>query len=63
MSLTPRQREVVQLLCDEGLNTKHIARRLGIVPPVVSNHLLAIRQANGLRNVAQIGMAWQRAKQ
>lgn len=63
MSLIPRQREIVQLLCDEGLNTKHIARRLGIVPPVVSNHLLAVRLANGLRNVAQIGMAWERERQ
>lgn len=58
MSLTPRQRQVVELLCNEGLNTKQIARRLGIVPPVVSNHLLAVRQQNGLRNVAQIGMAY-----
>ncbi len=60
MSLTNRQREVVTLLC-EGLNTKQIARRLGVVPAVVSNHLLAVRKANGLRNVAQIGMAAQRA--
>ncbi len=55
MSLTHRQREVVQLLC-QGLNTKQIARTLGIVPAVVSNHLAAIRKANGLRNSAQIGM-------
>lgn len=60
MSLTPRQRQVVELLCS-GLNTKQIARRLGIVPPVVSNHLLAVRQQNGLKNVAQIGMAAERA--
>ena len=60
MSLTPRQRQIVTMLCDEGLNTKQIARRLGIVPPVVSNHLLAVRHQNGLRNVAQIGMAWQK---
>ena len=55
MSLTNRQREVVQLLC-QGMNTKQIARRLGIVPAVVSNHLAAIRRANGLTNSAQIGM-------
>ena len=60
MSLTNRQREIVTLLC-EGLNTKQIARRLGVVPAVVSNHLLAVRKANGLKNVAQIGMAAQRA--
>lgn len=60
MSLTNRQREVVTLLC-EGLTTKQIARRLGIVPAVVSNHLLAVRKANGLKNIAQIGMAAQRA--
>jgi DNA-binding CsgD family transcriptional regulator len=59
LSLTPRQREIVELLCS-GLNTKQIARKLSIVPPVVSNHLLAVRQANGLRNVAQIAMAAQR---
>jgi DNA-binding NarL/FixJ family response regulator len=55
MSLTNRQREVVQLLC-QGLNTKQIARRLGVVPAVVSNHLAAVRRANGLANSAQIGM-------
>ena len=60
MSLTRRQLEVVTLLC-EGLNTKQIARRLGVVPAVVSNHLLAVRRANGLKNVAQIGMAAERA--
>lgn len=60
MSLTNRQREVVTLLC-EGLNTKQIARRLGVVPAVVSNHLLAVRKANNLKNVAQIGMAAQLA--
>jgi DNA-binding NarL/FixJ family response regulator len=60
VSLTNRQREVVTLLC-EGLNTKQIARRLGVVPAVVSNHLLAVRKANGLKNIAQIGMAAQRA--
>jgi DNA-binding CsgD family transcriptional regulator len=51
---------VVTLLC-EGLNTKQIARQLGIAPPVVSNHLLAVRKANGLKNVAQIGIAAERA--
>lgn len=60
VSLTRRQLEVVTLLC-EGLNTKQIARRLGVVPAVVSNHLLAVRKANGLKNVAQIGMAAERA--
>jgi DNA-binding NarL/FixJ family response regulator len=60
VSLTNRQREVVTLLC-EGLNTKQIAHRLGVVPAVVSNHLLAVRRANGLRNIAQIGMAAQQA--
>jgi two-component system, NarL family, response regulator DegU len=60
VSLTHRQREVVTLLC-EGLNTKQIARRLGVVPAVVSNHLLAVRRANGLKNTAQIGMAAERA--
>ena len=60
MSLTHRQREIVTLLC-EGLNTKQIARRLGVVPAVVSNHLLAVRKANGLKNTAQIGMAAERS--
>lgn len=60
MSLTNRQREIVTLLC-EGLNTKQIAHRLGVVPAVVSNHLLAVRRANGLKNTAQIGMAAQQA--
>jgi DNA-binding NarL/FixJ family response regulator len=60
VSLTNRQREVIALLC-EGLNTKQIARRLGVVPAVISNHLLAVRRANGLKNTAQIGMAAERA--
>ena len=55
MSLTNRQREVVQLLC-QGFNTKQIARQLGVVPAVISNHLAAVRRANGLKNSAQIGI-------
>jgi DNA-binding CsgD family transcriptional regulator len=60
MSLTGRQREVVIRLC-RGLTTKQIARELGVVPPVVSNHLRSIRLANGLKNVAQIGICAERA--
>ncbi len=42
--MTPRQREVLALLC-EGLTNKHIARRLNIAGGTVKVHISAILRA------------------
>ena len=43
--LTPREREVVDLLAD-GLEYKQIAERLNISPNTVNNHLAHVRESS-----------------
>ena len=50
-SLSTRQRQVLQLLA-EGLNTKTIARRLGISVKTVETHRTSIKERLGIRDVA-----------
>lgn len=47
--LTEREREVVQEVC-KGLSFKAIARKTGIAPSTVSNHLYRIYRKLGIRN-------------
>ncbi len=42
--LTPRQRECVRLLYQEGVSQKEIAARLGLQPATVSKHLKRARE-------------------
>ena len=51
--LTPREREVLQLLA-EGNSTKQIAQRLFISPKTVEVHRLKIMDKLNLNNVAQL---------
>lgn len=46
-SLTPREREIVSLIA-EGLRNDEIARRLGITPKTVKNHLTALFEKVGV---------------
>lgn len=46
-TLTPRELEVLRLLC-EGHSNKDIARRLGIAEPTVRAHLAAVFRALGV---------------
>jgi DNA-binding NarL/FixJ family response regulator len=57
--LTPRQREVVDLLV-AGLSNKEIAARLGISPKTVMHHTTAIYQALGVRGRAEAAVAFVR---
>jgi len=52
-SLTPRQREVVQLLA-EGLAMKEVADRLDITPRTVAFHKYTVMNAFGLRTSADL---------
>ena len=45
MALPPRQKEVILLHCDQGLNIRETARALGISPPAVINRLNKARTA------------------
>jgi DNA-binding CsgD family transcriptional regulator len=47
--LTPRQREVLQLLA-QGYETDEIARRLGIALDTARNHIRAVRRRLGARS-------------
>jgi len=51
--LTPREREVLQLLA-EGNSTKQIGQRLFISPKTVEVHRLKIMDKLNLNNVAQL---------
>jgi DNA-binding NarL/FixJ family response regulator len=52
--LTPRQREVLQLLA-EGLQVKEIGVRLHVSPRTVEFHKYRIMDELGLRTVAELG--------
>jgi DNA-binding NarL/FixJ family response regulator len=47
--LTPREREVVRLVC-QGLKNKQIAANLGITPGTVKVHLMHIFEKTGLKD-------------
>ncbi len=51
--LTPRQREVLQLLA-QGLTMKEIAAELGISPATVADHKYAMMQALGVGTSAEL---------
>jgi DNA-binding CsgD family transcriptional regulator len=51
--LTPREREVLQLMA-EGHSTKQIARRLHISPKTVEAHRLKVMNKLDIDNVAQL---------
>lgn len=52
-ALTPRQREVLQMLA-EGRSVKEIAARLAVSPKTVEFHKNRIRQHTGIRSVAEL---------
>lgn len=51
--LTPRQREVLQLIA-EGRNTKAIARRLGIGVKTVESHRMQLMARLGVRTIPEL---------
>ena len=52
-ALTPRERQVVQLVA-QGLSSKEIATRLGLSAKTVANHRLSIMTKLGIHNVAAV---------
>jgi DNA-binding NarL/FixJ family response regulator len=51
--LTPREREIVQLLA-EGSGTKEIARRLGVGTETVRTHRAAVMKKLGVHSVVEV---------
>lgn len=49
MRLTPRERDVVRLIC-QGMKNKQIAANLGITPGTVKVHLMHIFEKTGLKD-------------
>lgn len=59
INLTPRQREVLQLLC-EGLCNKHICRRLGLAVPTVKSHVAGVfRGLNVSTRLEAVAVAYE----
>jgi DNA-binding CsgD family transcriptional regulator len=54
--LTPRQREVLDLIANRGLSNKQIARVLGISESTVKIHVSAIMKAYCVRNRTQLAL-------
>ena len=52
-AITPREREVLQLLA-QGFNTKKIATSLGVSPKTVETHRLHLKQRLDLHTVAEL---------
>ena len=52
-SVTKRQREVLQLVCD-GRRTKEIAHQLGISPRTVEHHKYAMMHQLNMRTTAEL---------
>jgi DNA-binding CsgD family transcriptional regulator len=52
-ALSPREREVLELICD-GLVPKQIARRLGISAGQIYDHQAHMRKKTGVRTTAQL---------
>ncbi|MGF6289642.1 response regulator transcription factor [Paraburkholderia youngii] len=59
--LTEREREVAHCVAS-GLTHKEVARRMGIAPATVRNHLQAIHRRVGARNNAELATLLQRAE-
>lgn len=57
ITLTDRQQEVQQLLCERGLSNKAIARLLNISESTVKIHVSAILKRYGVRNRTQLALA------
>ncbi|MEZ4654522.1 MAG: LuxR C-terminal-related transcriptional regulator [Candidatus Eisenbacteria bacterium] len=51
--LTPRQREILQLIA-EGRSMKEIASELGITPRTVAYHKYAMMDALGIQTTAEL---------
>lgn len=59
VELTPREREVLQLV-GEGLSNRLIARRLGISEKTVKTHLTSVFTTIGVSDRVQAALWWQR---
>lgn len=55
--LTPKQQEVLDLICSRGASNKVIARIMGISESTVKIHVSAILKEYGLRNRTQLALA------
>jgi DNA-binding NarL/FixJ family response regulator len=55
--LTPRQNEVLKLICDRGLSNKQIAKQLSISESTVKIHVSVIMKEYCVRNRTQLALA------
>jgi DNA-binding NarL/FixJ family response regulator len=57
--LTPREREIVQLIC-EGMKNKEVADQLGITPGTVKVHLMHIFEKTGVKDRFELAVSGRR---
>lgn len=57
-TLTPREREVIALLC-EGMGNRHIAARLGISPHTVHELLVRIYERLDVHDRVSAALRWR----
>lgn len=60
--LTAREEQIINLIVDEGVCAKEIARRLGIAAKTVHAFLERIRDKLGAKNSTQAALIWDRRR-
>ena len=58
IKLTVRQREVLDALMVAGEDVSGLARRLGVRPKTVANHLSAMKAAAGVPTTLALAVCW-----
>ena len=57
--LTPREREIAQLIC-AGMKNKEVAQNLGITPGTVKVHLMHIFEKTGVKDRFELAVSGRR---
>ncbi len=56
-TLTEAEQQVIRIMCEEGLSTNALGKRLDIKVNTVYKHLASIRNKLGLKKTNRLGLA------